>query len=104
MLTLLLLCGSLSKPVIEPRIITIIKLDHENLLVLSKQPIDTVYIDDMYQNTDYMLEQDPQNQRVVIRMLTARGPLKVIVETVIPGTKGLRRKHCTTVINPASPR
>jgi hypothetical protein len=82
-------------------IIKITPLDYENLLVTSSQPIEQLYIDDMYENTDYMLEQDPQNKQIRIRMLTSRGPLKIIVETSVPGAKGLRRKHITTVANPS---
>ena len=85
-------------------IIKITPLDYENLLVTSSQPIEQLFIDDMYENTDYMLEQDPQNKQIRIRMLTSRGPLKVIVETSVPGAKGLRRKHITTVANPCVTR
>ena len=85
-------------------IVKVVSLDHENLLVTSTQPIEQLFIDDMYENTDYMLEQDPQNKQVRIRMLTARGPLKVIVETAVPGAKGLKRKHAITVANPANLR
>ena len=81
-------------------IIKITPLDYENLLVTSSQPIEQLYIDDMYENTDYMLEQDPQNKQIRIRMLTSRGPLKVIVETSVPGAKSLRRKYISTVANP----
>jgi len=80
--------------------IKITSLDYENLLVTSSQPIEQLYIDDMYENTDYMLEQDPQNKQIRIRMLTSRGPLKIIVETSVPGAKSLRRKYITTVANP----
>jgi hypothetical protein len=81
--------------------IKITPLDCENLLVTSSQPIEQLYIDDMYENTDYMIEQDPQNKQIRIRMLTSRGPLKIMVETSVPGAKGLRRKHTTTVANPS---
>jgi hypothetical protein len=81
--------------------IKITSIDQENFLVSSSQPIDQVYIDDMYENTDYMLEQDAQNLQVRVRMLTSRGPLKVIVETIVPGAKGLRRKHVVVIANPA---
>ena len=79
--------------------IKIAPLDYENILVTSSQPIEQIYIDDMYENTDYMLEQDLQNKQIRVRMLTSRGPLKIIVETSVPGAKGLRRKHVTTVAN-----
>jgi hypothetical protein len=85
-------------------VVKVYSLDHENLLVTSGQPIEQLYIDDMYENTDYMLEQEPQNKQVRVRMLTARGPLKLIVETSVPGAKGLRRKHTITVANPAGLR
>ena len=85
-------------------VVKVYSLDHENLLVTSSQPIEQLFIDDMYENTDYMLEQEPQNKQVRVRMLTARGPLKLIVETSVPGAKGLRRKHAITVPNPAGLR
>jgi hypothetical protein len=82
-------------------VVKVHSLDHENLLVTSIQPIEQIYIDDMYENTDYMLEHEPQHKQVRVRMLTVRGPLKLIVETSVPGAKGLRRKHTITVANPA---
>jgi hypothetical protein len=84
--------------------IRITPLDSENLLITSTQPIDQVYIDDMYENTDYMIEQDPQNKQIRVRMLTARGPLKIVVETLVPGAQGLKRKHVAVVANPANLR
>src|SRR5215207_10717919 len=80
-------------------IVKVVSLDHENLLVTSTQPIEQLFIDDMYENTDYMLEQDPQNKQIRVRMLTARGPLKLIIETTVPGAKGLKRKHALVVAN-----
>jgi hypothetical protein len=91
-------------PSLHRAILKVIPLDHENFLVASSQPIEQLFIDDMYENTDYMIEQDPQNKQIRVRMLTSRGPLKLVVETSVPGAKALRRKHVTTIANPATLR
>jgi hypothetical protein len=101
MVILLLVCGSLSKPLLSPQVIKVIKVDEENLLLTSTQPIESFHIEDMYAGTDYFLELDEKNKQVSVRMLTTRGPLKFIVTTTVPGSKGLQRKHQTTVLNPA---
>jgi hypothetical protein len=58
-------------------------LDVESLVVLSNDPIERLYMDDMYENTDYMLDEDQGGKKVTVRMLTSRGPLKFIVVTKV---------------------
>jgi hypothetical protein len=89
-------------PATPPRSpVAITRLDAENLLVVAREPISLVFIEDLYQNTDYFLEEEVANRKVRIRMLTATNPLNVVVETERTGTRGLSRRHHLTVPNPA---
>ena len=101
LLVLALLCGVVKPLDVHQRsLVKVSVLDAENLLVQSKETIETLYLDDMYVNTDYMRDHDPQKDEIRIRLLTSRGPLKIVVETLVPGTKVLRRKHRINVRNP----
>jgi hypothetical protein len=85
-------------------VVKICRVDNENLMVTSCDPIEQFMIDDMYENTDYMLEEDPKNKKMAVRMLTSRGPLKFVIKTKVVGSQGLLRKHVITVPNPSEKR
>lgn len=99
-LILALVVGSLSSPQTIRETVKVTPIDRENLLITSKQPIESIYIDDMYENTDYMLWEGANNKEYTVRMLTTRGPLKFIIKTEVPNTHGLIRKHKITHVNP----
>jgi hypothetical protein len=95
-----LVFGGLSDPSRSRQLVKIVKVDDETLVLTCREEVETVYIDDFYQNTDYFMEHDPEKGEYRFRLLTGRGPLKFIVETFVPRTKGLRRRHVYTVLNP----
>lgn len=75
------------------RTVQVRAIDAENLVITSTQPIESVFIEGMYVNTDYTTDHDPVKNQVRIRLFTYR-PLGVVeIETRVPRTKGLKRKH-----------
>lgn len=78
--------------------------DKDRLRVVSDDPISQIYIDGMYENTDYMLDVDPRKRCVHVRMLTERGPLVFEIETDVPKTNGLLRRHRVVALNPNQTR
>jgi hypothetical protein len=80
--------------------VQVVVLDEETLLVRANQPIASLVIDDCYENTDFVLDVDPVRYEARIRLFTLRGPLRIVVETRVPGARNLRRTHIVTVANP----
>jgi hypothetical protein len=78
-------------------VVRIDRVDKENMVITSRDVIESVIIDDMYENTDYMSYEHVEKKKVDVRMLTSRGPLKFIVVTKVSGSKDLTRKHKITV-------